>query len=199
MLRPDGHPFLARLIDPVMAPLDEVRAKLVPQAYGQVLEVGMGTGLNLRHYDPAKVTHVVGIEPDPYMRERAERRIAEVPFSCELLDADAADLPFGDDTFDCAVVTFVLCTIPDVEAAVAELRRVLKPDGVLLFAEHTVSPGPVAPVQRFLSPAWMHVAGGCRLDRDAVGLLEAAGFHVDTRDPKGARWSLFPVYRGRAV
>ena len=127
MLHPDGHPWLAATLDLAMAGLDRVRAKVVPSADGEVLEIGLGTGLNLVHYQA--IERLVAVEPDPHMRRRAEARLGAASFPTELLDCSAEDLPFQDQVFDTVVATFVLCTIPDPEAAVHEMHRVLRPGG----------------------------------------------------------------------
>lgn len=197
MLRPEGHPVLAAILDTAMAPMATHRARLVPRAHGRVVEIGMGTGANLPYY--RDVTEVVGVEPDPHMRRRALERAAACDVPVTVVDASASDLPFPDASFDSAVATWVLCTIPDPDAAARELRRVLKPGGTLVFAEHTVSPHP-APraVQQLLTPAWKRIAGGCHLDRDGLGILERAGFVLDVDPHPGAGWSLTPVFRGTA-
>ncbi|RMF22847.1 MAG: SAM-dependent methyltransferase, partial [Deltaproteobacteria bacterium] len=123
---------------------------------------------------------------------------AAVPIELERAGAEA--LPYSDGFFDTAVVTWVLCTIPDPEAALAEVRRVLKPGGVVLYAEHTRSRFPVASrLQDLLTPVWERMAGGCRLNREALTLISHAGFKLEEIKPCGREdWTLFPFYRGRA-
>ena len=180
-----------------MAGLDRVRAKVVPSADGEVLEIGLGTGLNLVHYQA--IERLVAVEPDPHMRRRAEARLGAASFPTELLDCSAEDLPFQDQVFDTVVATFVLCTIPDPEAAVHEMHRVLRPGGRVLFAEHTVS-GHAAhrAVQGALDPVWCRIAGGCHLTRDPVAMLRAADFEVQVTGPRRTWSTLLPVYRGVA-
>lgn len=187
------------MLDWTMRPLYPARRLVVPEARGRVLEVGVGTGLNFGLY--RDVESLAGIDPDPYMLERARPRAAALPFPTELHRTGAESLPFADAHFDTAVVTFTLCTIPDPPAALAEVRRVLKRDGRLLFVEHTRSIQPiVAHAQRVLTPLWKRLGGGCHLDRAASELLAAAGFAVrDTTPVWGERWTLLPVYRGTAV
>ena len=174
------------------------RRLVVPEATGRVLEVGVGTGLNFGLY--RDVTGLEGIDPDPFMLERARARVADVPFPVTLHQAGAERMPFADGAFDTAVVTFTLCTIPDPVAALAEVHRVLRAGGRLLFVEHTRSVQPVvAGVQAALTPLWKKIGGGCHLNRNAIELVRAAGFDVRTTEPVwGERWTLFPVYRGVA-
>ena len=194
----EGHPWLARALDFTMRPLYPARRLVVPEATGSVLEVGVGTGLNFGLY--RDVTSLAGIDPDPYMLERARPRAAELPFPVELHQTGAERMPFADAHFDTAVVTFTLCTIPDPDAALAEVRRVLKPGGRLLFVEHTRSIQPLASVvQDALTPLWKLIGGGCHLNRPAIDLVGRAGFRVTHSEPVwGERWTLLPVYRGVA-
>jgi len=177
------HPVLARVYDLVMAPserfggMSRVRERLVRDATGRVLEVGIGTGLLLPHYRAAAEVH--GVDPDPLMLRRARRRAAAVPVPVRLVLGDARALPYRRDTFDVAVVGLAFCTIPTPSRALAELRRVVRPGGELRFLEHVRSPSPrVAAWQRRLAPAWRRVAGGCRLDQDTVAVVEAAGWRI---------------------
>ncbi|HHO51442.1 MAG TPA: SAM-dependent methyltransferase [Deltaproteobacteria bacterium] len=201
MRSPRGHPLLASLIDLIMRPLEPLRDKIVPGARGRVLEVGVGTGLNLPRYRPDQLQHLVAIEPDPHMRRRAQARLAQLPeLPLELLDCGAEALPFEDASFDEAVITFTLCTIPDVHAALDELHRVLVPGGLLRFAEHTRSDSAAtAWLQATINPVYTRLAGGCNLHRDPVGLLEEHGFVIEALHPHGRRpLNLLPVYRGIA-
>ncbi|MDP2309975.1 MAG: class I SAM-dependent methyltransferase [Pseudomonadota bacterium] len=197
MIRPEGHPVLAAVLDVAMLPLARLRPGVVEQARGQVLEVGIGTGMNLPLY--RGVTSLHAVEPDPYMLRRARERAYGLPFPVEISAAGGEALPFPDASFDTVVATFVLCTIPDPEAAIAEALRVLRPGGKLLFAEHVRScVRPIFAVQRALEPAWRRLAGGCHLTRDPVALLREAGAtDVEVR-PRGAAWSLLPVVTGSA-
>ena len=189
------HPWLAATLDVVMRPMYPARRFVVPEATGRVLEVGVGTGLNFDLY--RDVTELDGIDPDPHMLARARERTAALPFPARLHETGAERLPFADGAFDTAVITFTLCTIPDPEAALAEVHRVLRPGGRLLFAEHTRSIQPlVAGVQDVLTPLWKRIGGGCHLNRPAVELVRAAGFQVrETAAVWRERWTLFPVYR----
>jgi ubiquinone/menaquinone biosynthesis C-methylase UbiE len=186
------------MLDFTMRPLYPARRLVVPEATGTVLEVGVGTGLNFGLY--RDLDALAGVDPDPYMLERARPRAAELPFPVELHQAGAERMPFADGHFDTAVITFTLCTIPDPDAALAEVRRVLKPTGRLLFVEHTRSiQGLTSVVQDVLTPLWKKIGGGCHLNRPAVELVARAGFRVrETAPVWGERWTLLPVYRGVA-
>jgi ubiquinone/menaquinone biosynthesis C-methylase UbiE len=194
----DGHPVVAAILDLAMAPLDKVRTRVVPEARGRVLEIGVGTGLNLPHY--GAVEELVGVEPDPYMLRRARRRAEAVPFPVAFEPVGAESMPFPDTSFDTVVVTFTLCTIPDPEAALSEIHRVLRPGGEMLFAEHVRARGSAAALmQDTLTPVWKLFAGGCRLNVDAVELVRAAGFAEVEDTPVGRQgWTLSPLVRGRA-
>ncbi len=197
---PGGHPVVAATLDFAMRPLDPLRDKVVPQARGRVLEVGVGTGLNLDRYNAAGITELVGLEPDPHMLRRARPRFAAAPMPARLVHAGAEAMPFDDAHFDELVVTFVMCTIPDVAAGMREMQRVLRPGGVLRFVEHTHSDhGPMRWVQGTLDPLWGHFAGGCHLNRDPVALLTTAGFELTELHPHGrGPWNLTPMQRGIA-
>lgn len=194
--RKGGHPVVAATLDLAMWSLRGVRRRLLPEARGRVLEIGCGTGANLPFYTDAE--RVVAIEPDPHMLRRARRKAARAAVPVELLRGSAEDLPFADASFDTVVATWVLCTIPHPERAAREMRRVLHPDGALLFAEHTRAAGPrAAGLQHALNPAWARIAGGCHLDRDALGILAAAGFRDLEVEPIGRQsWTLLPMLRG---
>lgn len=193
------HPILAATLDLTMRPMYSARTLVVPGARGRVLEIGVGTGLNFDLYDE-RVTELVGVEPDPHMLRRARRRAETMPFPTELHEVGAEELPFEGGSFDTVVITFTLCTIPEPEAALAEVRRVLRPEGALLFLEHVRSAGRVmAWMQDAMAPAWRRLFGGCHPNRDATTLLGAAGFAVEGLAPVGREyWNPLPVYRGVA-
>lgn len=194
-----AHPWLARFIDVAMAPLAATRQLVVPHARGRVLEVGCGTGLNFELYGD-QVRALVALDPDPFMLARAAKRVDVLPCPVELLEAGAEEIPIHDASIDTALVTFAFCTIPDVDGALREIRRVLAPGGRLLFLEHTRSPrSAIAGVQRAATPLWRRLFGGCHLSRDPVGAIRRAGFTLDSVDPVGAvGWVPLPVYRGVA-
>jgi ubiquinone/menaquinone biosynthesis C-methylase UbiE len=152
------------------------RQKVVPLASGRVLEIGIGTGLNLAHYDKTRVDHVVGLDPGVEMHALARRRARAAGITVELVALSAERIPFEDGAFDTVLSTYTLCTIPDPVAALKEMRRVLKPGGQLIFCEHGLAgDASVRAWQHRLTPAWSRLAGGCQLDRDIPGLLRQAG------------------------
>lgn len=163
-----------------LAPIADQRRKLIPRAAGQVLEIGIGTGLNLAFYDRSKVQRLVGIDPAPQMHALARRRSQRAGLPVELRALSAERLPLASQSFDCVVCTYTLCTVPDPLAALAEMRRVLRPRGRLIFAEHGLAPDAhVAQWQGRLEPLWSKIAGGCHLTRDVPRLLRAAGFQAN--------------------
>lgn len=158
----------------------KLRAEVVPLAEGTVLELGLGSGLNLAFYDPQKVTKVLGVDPGVALTDLAQARMAAAPVPVELLSISGEALPQADHSIDTVLTTFTLCTIPNVYAALREARRVLKPDGKLVFLEHGLAPEPtVARWQRRLNPLWGALAGGCQLIRNPKALLEEAGWHIE--------------------
>jgi ubiquinone/menaquinone biosynthesis C-methylase UbiE len=155
------------------------RQQVVPRAAGRVLEVGIGTGLNLPFYRRASILTLVGVDPGVEMQRMLRRRSERAGIAVDLRSSTAEALAFERASFDCVVCTYTLCTIPDPLAALREIRRVLRPGGRLLFAEHGVAPdADVVKWQRRLEPLWSRVAGGCHLTRDVPALLEAAGFEA---------------------
>jgi ubiquinone/menaquinone biosynthesis C-methylase UbiE len=183
-----------------MRPIAEERARLVPRARGRVLEIGIGSGLNLPHYGP-EVASVTGVDPSAELGRMARERAARTVFPVEFRQISGERLPFEGPEFDCAVITWTLCTIPDPAAALREVRRVLKPEGELLFVEHGLAPDPgVVAWQHRLNRFWPSIAGGCNLDRPMDRLIEAAGFRIDELDAgyrKGPRPMAF-FYHGVA-
>lgn len=183
-------------------PISRQRAKLVPLAQGRVLEIGIGTGQNLAHYDKSKVKQLVGLDPSMQMHSLARRRMAAAGLEVELLGLSAEKIPQDDASFDTVVVTYTLCTIPDPVSALREMRRVLKPNGQLLFCEHGRAPdAEVARWQDRLNPYWGVIGGGCNLNRDIPAMLRASGWHcpdIQTMYLPGPRWLNYN-YWGRAT
>ncbi len=158
----------------------EERKRWVPRAHGEVLELGVGSGLNLAFYDRARVSQVTGIDPSAALLARAQPRAESAPVPVELVRAPAEDLPFGDHSFDSAVVTYSLCSVDDPARALAEVRRVLRPGGELIFVEHGLSSDPgMGRWQHRITPVWRRIGGGCHLDRDHTENLRRAGFSLD--------------------
>lgn len=163
-------------------PIMKQREKIVPEAEGVVLEIGCGSGANFDLYDPSKVKHLYAIEPAEGMVKRAQRTWSDAQREtpCDIHCCGAEAIPLDDKSVDTAVVTFVLCTIPDWQAALGELRRVLKPGGKVLFSEHGLAPDEgVAKWQRRVEPVWKRLAGGCHLTRDTKEMLTQSGFAVE--------------------
>lgn len=178
------HPLFARLWS-VMSRLEPAeirrhRDELLAGLSGRVIELGAGAGSNFAHY-PSTVEHVVAVEPEPYLRERARAAAAGANVSIEVLDGVADRLPAEDCSFDAAVACLVLCTVPDQASALAELRRVLRPGGELRFYEHVRSDRPaVALSQRAVDRVfWPRAFGGCHTARDTPAAIAAAGFEVE--------------------
>ncbi|WGM39989.1 class I SAM-dependent methyltransferase [Caulobacter sp. NIBR1757] len=158
-------------------PITYQRRKVVPKAAGKVLELGIGGGMNLIHYDAAQVTSVSGVDPSAELRAIAAKAPRADGLKVDIQDGTAEALPFGDASFDCVVCTFTLCSVASPPAALAEARRVLKPGGRFLFCEHGLAPDPkVARWQAFIEPLWKRLAGGCHLTRPVGATITAAGF-----------------------
>jgi SAM-dependent methyltransferase len=152
----------------------------VPLARGRVLEVGFGSGLNLPHYTKSQVESIWAVEPSAPMHKLAEPRIKSSGLDVRCMEAVAEEIPLSSASADSAVVTFCLCTVKDPGAALREVRRVLRPDGRLLFAEHGAAPDPgVQRWQTRLNGVWGHLAGGCNLNRPIVRLIEGGGFRLE--------------------
>jgi len=160
-------------------PLQKQRDKVVPLASGDVLEVGFGSGLNLPHYDRANVGKLWGLEPSAEMWQLAEKQITRSGIDVQRIETTGEEIPLAANSVDTVLVTYTLCTIVDVVAALEGMRRVLKPDGQLLFCEHGKAPDEnVQRWQERLNPAWKKLAGGCNMNRDIPALLVAAGFTI---------------------
>jgi ubiquinone/menaquinone biosynthesis C-methylase UbiE len=174
-----------------MPMMGRMRQLVVPRASGRVLEVGIGTGLNMRYYDKSRVTHITGLDPALELHPLARERIAQSGLLVDMVGVSAEKIPMPDASYDTVLITYTLCTIPNPQAALLEMRRVLAPNGRLLYCEH--GRAPEASVQRWqarLQPFWGPVAGGCQLGRDIAALLIEAGFtlpDLQTRYLRGPR------------
>ena len=175
------------------------RRRAVRAARGRILELGVGSGLNLPLYE--RGTQVVGLDPSAKLLSMARQATADRAQSIELIEGSAESLPLPDHEFDTVVTTWTMCSIPDLPKALAEVRRVLKADGKLVFAEHGRAPeATVVRWQNALTPVWKRIGGGCHLNRAIDQLISAAGFRVDglkTGYMKGPRPMTF-MYEGEA-
>jgi ubiquinone/menaquinone biosynthesis C-methylase UbiE len=202
------HPIFARFFDRLSRVMEKElgprRRELLEGLSGRVVELGAGTGINFAHY-PATVDEVIAIEPEPYMRAKAEQAARTAPVTVSVRPGIADALELEDASFDAAVASLVLCSVPDQPRSLAELRRVLKPGGELRFLEHVRghSSGKVrAQSAADRSGIWPLIAGGCHCARDTVGTIRAAGFEVtQMRDLNlGPAWNITnPHVLGRAV
>ncbi len=166
-----------------IGPIRAQRQKVVPQARGEVLEIGIGSGLNLPYYDSALVQKVWGLEPSAEMRARAAKLAAKASVPVSFLDLPGEEIPLDDQSVDTVLVTYTLCTIPDVATALRQMRRVLRPDGRLIFSEHGQAPDPsVRRWQDRLDPIWGRFSGGCHLNRPIDALIRQGGFEIEALD-----------------
>lgn len=185
-----------------MPMMGRMRQLVVPRARGRVLEVGIGTGLNMRYYDKSQVTHITGLDPAVQLHPLARERIAQSGLMVDLVGLSAEKIALPDASYDTVLITYTLCTIPNPQAALLEMRRVLAPNGKLLYCEHGRAPD--ASVHRWqtrLQPVWGPLAGGCHLGRDIPALLIEAGFalpDLQTRYLPGPRPFTFH-YWGEAM
>jgi ubiquinone/menaquinone biosynthesis C-methylase UbiE len=155
------------------------RERVIGAAQGRVLEIGMGSGLNLPFYR-AGVREILGLEPSPQLIAMAKRTAQTSLTPATFIEGSAGSIPLNDNSIDTVVTTWTLCTIPDAEAALNEMRRVLNPGGHLLFVEHGLAPEEsVRKWQNLLTPAWKCVSGGCHLNRPIASLIESSGFRLD--------------------
>jgi SAM-dependent methyltransferase len=175
--------------------IGEHRDRLLAGLSGRVVEVGAGSGLNFAHY-PDAVTEVVAVEPEPYLRERAEEVARRAPVPVVVVDGTADELPLADASVDAGVVSLVLCSVPSPLHALSELSRVIRPGGELRFYEHVGATDPRwSRRQRWVEPVWQRLGGGCHLTRDTEAAIRTAGFDVETCD----RFLFAPVPTMRLV
>ncbi len=180
------HPIFARVYHRMSARAEEAgeaehRRELLAGLHGRVLELGAGNGLNFEHY-PSTVDEVVAVEPEAYLRKRALEAARKATVRVDVVDGLAGQLAFKHQGFDAAVVSSVLCTVPDVDAALTDLRRVIRPGGELRFYEHVLAHQPrLAALQRALtrSGIWPLIGGGCHADRDTAAAIRRAGFDIE--------------------
>jgi ubiquinone/menaquinone biosynthesis C-methylase UbiE len=176
------------------------RSRVVPAAEGRVLEIGIGSGLNLPFYS-REVAQVIGLDPSPKLLAMARRANRAMSGTVDFVDGSAEQIPLENGSIDTVVMTWALCSIPDATRALCEIHRVLRPGGRLLFVEHGRAPDPnVMRWQDRLTPIWKRVSGGCHLNRAIGSLIEAAGFqfnHLETGYMRGPKPMTF-MYEGSA-
>lgn len=163
----------------------KARSRIVPRATGDVLELGCGGGINLDHYDRARVTRLSGVDPSPQLLETARAKAKDRGFDADFRAGVAEALPFADGRFDTVLTTFTLCSVQDPDSVLREMRRVLKPGGSILFLEHGAAPdrGPARWQQR-IEPMWKSIAGGCHLTRPVGNAFRAQGFKLGEYDSR---------------
>ena len=164
-------------------PIDDIRKRIVPLAEGNVLEIGVGPGVNFAHYDPGKVRKIFALEPNPGMLRRAAEQQRRTNLDVKFLDAPGERLPLNDATVDTVVSTFTMCTIPGVMEALRGIGRVLKPGGRFIFFEHGLSPdASVRRWQKRIEPFFMLVFVGCHVTRHIPSLITDGGFKIEQID-----------------
>jgi len=194
--------ILPRLVDVAMRNKEATRyrSQIVPQARGSVLEIGVGSGLNLPFYG-ADVEQLYALDPSEELLTMARKKARDMALPVKFITHSGEAIPLDTGSVDTVVTTWTLCTIPDPVQALKEMRRVLKPDGVMLFAEHGLAPeANVQGWQRRLNPLWRRIAGGCNLDRKIDQLMQTAGFQITAIEmnyAKGPRPMSY-VYAGQA-
>lgn len=182
--------------------IESLRKKMVPLAGGKILEIGMGSGLNLPFYDPSKVKHLYGLEPSDTLRKMAEKNAERLPFPVGFISLPGEEIPLETGSMDTVLVTYTLCTIPDIHRALGQMHRVLKPGGKLIFCDHGLAPDAgIRKWQERINPVWNRISGGCCLNRPISDLILHNGFVI--QDIKARYQSPVKIasytYRGIAV
>lgn len=163
------------------SPSRKQRAKVVPMAIGNVLEIGIGSGLNLPFYDKEAIKHLTAIEPSIEVWNKRKVDVKDIPFDFEFIQAYAENIPADNNSFDTIVITYTLCSIPDLQSAFEEIKRVLKPNGQLIFCEHGKAPDEaVEKWQNRINPVWKRIGGGCNLNRDIPSIIKDNGLEMET-------------------
>lgn len=191
---------LPKILNSVMKSPDltEIRAKLVPEATGRILEVGIGSGLNLPFYEGR--VEIVGLDPSAELQVYAREVAARCGVDVDFLSGSGEQIPSEDNYFDSVVMTWTLCSIPDPVQALQEIRRVLKPSGKMIFAEHGLSPDQkVASWQSRINPIWRLIGGGCNLNRKIDELIRCAGFRIETITTGYIPGPKFATYNFRGI
>lgn len=182
-----SHPIFARMFDRLSEREErmgqaEHREAMLRGMSGRVVELGAGNGINFKYY-PASVTELVAVEPEPYLRERAERAARGAPVPVSVVDGLGGALPFEDAAFDAAVTSLVLCSVPEQDTVLSDLFRVIRPDGELRFYEHVRANHPrLVRVQDAVTPVWKLFGGGCHPNRDTRAAIERAAFQIEECD-----------------
>ena len=199
------YPCLVTMLgDP--PPIQKIRQSLVPLAQGRVLEIGVGPGVNFAHYDPARVSKVYALEPNPGMIRRAEQQRRRTELDVEFLDLPGERIPLADGSVDTVVSTFTLCTIPAVMEAIRGIERVLAPGGQFIFFEHGLAPDKRVQIwQKRTEPLFRWAFEGCHVTRDIPALITNGGFKIQQMDaaylapfPKSGSYSFWGVARPEA-
>jgi len=184
-------------------PINHQRNKIVPLAEGIVLDIGIGSGLNIPFYDKSKIKYLYGLDPSKELIEMARSMANLNQIEIEFLECGAENIPLFDNSIDTVLITYTMCTIPDVTLSISEIRRVLKNNGKLLFCEHGLAPDPnIAKWQKRINPIWNKIAGGCNLNRNIPELIASSGFKVSNMEemylpntPKFAGYNYWGVAR----
>ena len=164
-------------------PMVYQRKKVVPLAEGDVLEVGIGSGLNLPFYDKSKINKLWGLDPSEELNKMAAEVAKEEKMEVDFIISGAEEIPLPDNKVDTVILTYTMCTIPDVDLANKEIKRVLKPEGKLIFCEHGISPDEnVYKWQKRINPIWKRIAGGCNLHRNIPEIIKSSGFNIEEID-----------------
>ena len=164
-------------------PINYQREKIVPLAEGMVLDIGIGSGLNIPYYDKSKIDHLYGLDPSIELLNLAKSLAKKNELEIEFLECGAEAIPLPNDSIDTVVITYTLCTIPDTQLSNKEIMRVLKPNGKLLFCEHGLAPDiNIAKWQKRINPIWNKIAGGCNLNRDIPKLIRSSGFKISNME-----------------
>lgn len=185
-------------------PIDRQRRKVAPLVEGVVLELGFGSGLNMKHLDAARITKLYALEPEAGMRALSEKAAVGAPFPVEVRGEFAETLMLPEQSIDTLFATYTLCTIPDPVSALAACRPFLKPGGKLVFCEHGLAPdAKVARAQASIEPFWKRIAGGCHLSRDIPRIIKDAGYRVETLEtmyvPKTPRFAAYNYWGAARV
>jgi len=160
-------------------PVARQREKVVPLAEGKVLEIGIGSGLNLPFYDKTKVDEIWGLDPSEELSEMARAVAIQEDMEVNFISSGAEEIPLPDDHFDSVLITYTMCTIPEVIRANTEIRRVLKNQGKMIFCEHGAAPDDnIRKWQKRINPFWGKIAGGCNIDRNIPSLIQDSGFDI---------------------